>query len=36
MLVLAYLNSIIDWMKQEFIYNPLAGVKVKEHDDFPS
>lgn len=33
MLVLEYL---MDWMKQEFIYNPLAGVKVKEQDGFPS
>lgn len=36
MLVIEYLNSIMDWMKQEFIFNPLAGVKVKEQDGFPS
>lgn len=26
MIVLEYLKSIMDWMKQEFIYNPFAGV----------
>lgn len=35
MLVLEYLNSFMDCMKQECIYNPLAGVKVKEQDGFP-